>query len=191
MDLATVLAKPATTPADVRDLMPKFDEDPQPIDWAADGIYFIAQQKTANHLFRISPSSLEIQRVSSPDNLLLEHVSLTPDGKTIAYIAEDSTHMTELYVSAATPFAPRKLTEITAQVKDWKLGTVEVVSWKSKDGAIIEGILHKPADYDPARKYPLLVMIHGGPYRNFVSNAFPRRIRLPGANFPGQGRTGT
>src|SRR6202041_1403078 len=39
----------------------------------------------------------------------------------------------------------------------------EVVSWKSKDGTLIEGVLHKPADFDPKRKYPLLVKIHGGP----------------------------
>ncbi|MBT8292840.1 MAG: prolyl oligopeptidase family serine peptidase, partial [Eudoraea sp.] len=39
----------------------------------------------------------------------------------------------------------------------------EVVSWKSKDGALIEGILHKPQNYDPSKKYPLLVIIHGGP----------------------------
>jgi len=35
--------------------------------------------------------------------------------------------------------------------------------WKSRDGAAIEGILHKPADYDASRKYPLFVVIHGGP----------------------------
>jgi dipeptidyl aminopeptidase/acylaminoacyl peptidase len=48
-------------------------------------------------------------------------------------------------------------------VKDWNLGTAEVISWKSKDGTAIEGILRKPANYDASKKYPLLVMIHGGP----------------------------
>ena len=62
--------------------------------------------------------------------------------------------MAELFMSACVPFAPRKLTEMTAQVKDWKLGTTEVISWKSKDGATIEGILHKPADYDPRENIP-------------------------------------
>ena len=71
--------------------------------------------------------------------------------------------MVEIYVSPVSSFMPRKLTDSTDQVKDWKLGTVEVVSWKSEDGATIEGILHKPADYDPAKKYPLLVKMHGGP----------------------------
>ncbi|MGH9421607.1 MAG: alpha/beta hydrolase family protein, partial [Thermoanaerobaculia bacterium] len=43
------------------------------------------------------------------------------------------------------------------------LGSVELVSWKSKDGTTIEGVLHKPANYDPSKTYPLLLVIHGGP----------------------------
>ena len=35
--------------------------------------------------------------------------------------------------------------------------------WKSQDGADIEGVLHKPADFQTGRRYPLLVVIHGGP----------------------------
>ncbi len=79
--------------------------------------------------------------------------------------------MVELYVSPIASFAPRKLTDVTSQVKDWILGPVAVVSWKSQDGTRIEGILHTPADYDPAKKYPLLVKIHGGPPRNVASNS--------------------
>ena len=163
VDLAAVLVKPATTAADVRDLTAKFDEDVQPIDWGPDGIYFAAEQKTNAHIYRVNPGTLDIQRITSPDTLLIQDGSFTKDFKTAAFITEDATHMTELYVSATQPFAPRKLTDITAQVKDWKLGTVEVVSWKSQDGATIEGVLHKPADYDASRKYPLFVVIHGGP----------------------------
>jgi dipeptidyl aminopeptidase/acylaminoacyl peptidase len=49
------------------------------------------------------------------------------------------------------------------QWKDFRIATRDVVEWKSTDGTPIEGILIKPADYDPTRKYPLLVVIHGGP----------------------------
>ena len=38
-----------------------------------------------------------------------------------------------------------------------------MIQWKSKDGATIEGVLLKPKNYDPKKKYPLLVVIHGGP----------------------------
>ena len=163
VQLAAVLAKPATTPADVKDLTAKFDEDPYLIDWGPDGIYFAGLQKTNVHIFRLTPASAEIQRVSSPDALMLDEFSLSPDFKHLAYTASTPALMDELYVSTVSPFAPNKLTDMTAQVKDWNLGTAEVVSWKSQDGALIEGILRKPANYDPSHKYPLLVKIHGGP----------------------------
>jgi len=163
VDVDKVLAKAATTPADVRDLTAKFDEDPRLIDWGPDGIYFAGLQKTTGHLFRLDPSNLQITRITSPDTFLGEDASLTKDFKTVAVIAEDGSHMAELFVSPVDHFAPRKLTDFTAQVRDWTLGTAEVVSWKSQDGATIEGILHKPSDYDPTKKYPLLVLIHGGP----------------------------
>ena len=38
-----------------------------------------------------------------------------------------------------------------------------MISWKSQDGTTIEGVLIKPADFDPSKKYPLLCIIHGGP----------------------------
>jgi dipeptidyl aminopeptidase/acylaminoacyl peptidase len=187
VDLSAVLSKTATLPAEVRDLTPKFDEDVQPVDWTPEGIFFAAQQKTASHLFRLIPATLQIQRITSPDDLLLEQVSLTPDGKSFAFITEDATHMTELFVSPTAPFAPKKLTDITAQVSGWKLGTAEMVSWKSKDGATIDGVLHKPADYDPARKYPLLVMIHGGPTGTSQPTLSPDEYAYPVQTFLAKG----
>jgi dipeptidyl aminopeptidase/acylaminoacyl peptidase len=52
---------------------------------------------------------------------------------------------------------------LTAQTEGWALGSREVISWMSEDGAEIEGVLWKPPGYDPALQYPLLVDIHGGP----------------------------
>jgi dipeptidyl aminopeptidase/acylaminoacyl peptidase len=163
VELAKVVNNPATTPADVRDLTAKFDEDQYPLDWGPDGIYFAAVQKTNVHLFRINPQTDDIQRISSPDVFIAEDFSFTTDFKTVAIVTEDATHMRELSVSRVSPFLPKKLTEMTAQVKDWNLGKPEVISWKSQDGTEIEGVLYKPADYDPGRKYPLFVDVHGGP----------------------------
>src|SRR5260370_39961424 len=49
------------------------------------------------------------------------------------------------------------------QLKGFALAHREVISWKSADGTTIEGVVYKPAGFDPTRKYPLLVVIHGGP----------------------------
>lgn len=63
----------------------------------------------------------------------------------------------------ASAFPPRKLTSSTDQVKDLTLATREVVSWRSKDGTTIEGILIKPADFDPSMERALMCDLHGGP----------------------------
>jgi dipeptidyl aminopeptidase/acylaminoacyl peptidase len=163
VQLPAVLSKPATAVSEVRDLTAGFDEDPHAFDWGPDGIYFAAEQKTNAHIFRVDPQSGAIRRITSPDAILVEAASFTPDFKTVAFIAPSPAQMEELYVSRVSPFAPKKLTDMTAQVRDWNLGTAELVSWKSQDGTVIEGVLRKPADYDARRKYPLLVKIHGGP----------------------------
>src|SRR5439155_4732657 len=64
---------------------------------------------------------------------------------------------------AARPAPSRKVADMTPQIAGWNAGTLDIVSWKSQDGTAVEGVLHKPADFDPARKYPLLVVVHGGP----------------------------
>lgn len=56
-----------------------------------------------------------------------------------------------------------KITNHNDIVRNWDFGTVESVRWHSKDGIEIEGILRKPSDFDPKKKYPLLIQIHGGP----------------------------
>jgi dipeptidyl aminopeptidase/acylaminoacyl peptidase len=163
VDVERVLAQPATKAGDVQDLTAQFDEDPRIAEWGPEGIYFEGLQKTSAHLFRVNPKTKEIARVSSPDAYYLDDVSFTKDFKTLGVAAQDGTHLTEIFVSGAQKFAPRQLTDMTAQVKDWNLGSAEVISWKSQDGATIEGVLRKPANYDASRKYPLLVVIHGGP----------------------------
>lgn len=146
-----------------RSLTDAFDEQPQFVEWNGEGLYFGGLQKTAAHLFRLDPASLKVTRVTKPDHLMLGGVSLTKDGKQIAFTAASPTALNEVFVASVADFAPRQLTAMSEQVKDFKLGTREVISWPSKDGALIEGVLIKPADFDPTKKHPLLCVIHGGP----------------------------
>jgi dipeptidyl aminopeptidase/acylaminoacyl peptidase len=146
-----------------RSLTNDFDEDPTLVAWESNGIYFAGSQKTASHLFFVDPQSPKVTRVSSPDDLMASSFSFTSDGQTVAFAATSPSALNELYVSNSHSFSPRPLTQMSAQVKDWKLGTREVISWKSEDGATIEGILIKPPNFDPTKKYPLFCIIHGGP----------------------------
>ncbi|MBL8191877.1 MAG: S9 family peptidase [Acidobacteria bacterium] len=146
-----------------RSITDGFDEQPSFAEWNADGIYFSGLQKTASHLFRLDPASGKFTRVSQPDNFMFSGASFTKNGKQIAFTAPSPTSLSEVYVSSIASFAPRKLTAMTDQIKDFTLASREVISWQSKDGATIEGVLIKPADFDANKKYPLLCVIHGGP----------------------------
>src|SRR6185369_11609941 len=140
-----------------------FDESPNLLEWRADGVYFTAQQKTSSQLFRVDPASGKVTRISGPDSLMAGSFSLTRDGGQLSFTATSPTSLNEVYLSAAKNFSPRALTSMTEQTKPLVLGTREVISWKSTDGTTIEGVLIKPADFDPTKKYPLLCVIHGGP----------------------------
>lgn len=162
VDVDKALAHPVDGIEQVNDATAKFDEDPNLLDWGPEGIYFSALQKTASCVFRLDPKTNAIARVT-PCDRSIGPASFTRDFKTMAFTAADANHMTEVYTSATAAFSPRQLTRMGDQIADWTLGTAEVISWKSSDGTTIEGVLHKPADYDAAKKYPLLVVIHGGP----------------------------
>ena len=148
------------TPKSITD---DFDENAGLLDWKANGIYFTALQKTAAQLFRLDPNTGTMARLSQPDGLLAGGFSLNKDARQIAFTAGSPTTLSELFVTSADKWEPRGLTKMTAQTSNFSLGTRELVSWKSTDGAEIEGVLIKPSDFDPAKKYPLLCIIHGGP----------------------------
>jgi dipeptidyl aminopeptidase/acylaminoacyl peptidase len=140
-----------------------FDENPGLLEWKTDGIYFTGLQKTASHLFRVDPAGGKITRISGPDDMMAGSFSLTRSGDRMAFVAGSPTSMNEVFVSDVRKFAPRMLTNMTEQARAFTLGTREVISWKSQDGATIEGVLIKPANFDASKKYPLLCIIHGGP----------------------------
>ena len=140
-----------------------FDEDVSLIDWAQDGLYFGAAQRTSTHVFRIDPATGQVKRITGPDAYSIAGASFSKDHKMMAAIGAAPNRFAEIIVSSAQDFAPKPLTEMAAQWKQFQLATRELVQWKSVDGAEIEGVLIKPAGYDPSRKYPLLVVIHGGP----------------------------
>jgi len=158
----TVLAIVPAEGGPIKPLTGAFDENPGAVAWNADGIYFSSLQKAAAHLFRLDPVSLRIERVTAPDEGMFSGFTFAKDGKRLAFTSASAVSLPEVCMSGF-PFKPLPLTRMTNQTSAFILGTREVISWKSKDGTTIEGVLIKPADFDPAKKYALLCVIHGGP----------------------------
>jgi dipeptidyl aminopeptidase/acylaminoacyl peptidase len=172
--IATVPARGGTPTV----LSSAFDEDPGIVAWTSRGLYFAASARTYSYLYKLDPETRAVTKVSAADQTVNSGFSIAKDGQTIASLRSDAKSMAEVFVGT------KRLTDFTAQSASWKTSSLEVVSWKSQDGATIEGVLHKPSDFDPARKYPLLVVIHGGPTGvsravPFTSNIYPIDVWVP------------
>jgi len=138
------------------------DEDASIVSWNPAGLFLAALHGTRRLLYIVDPSTGRTSVfANAPD--VIGSVSFTTDGQALAFSAQTPTTLSEIYRSAVKEYRPTRLTQMTQQIAGWPVGTSEVVTWTSRDGERIEGVLHKPADFDPSRRYPLLVVIHGGP----------------------------
>jgi dipeptidyl aminopeptidase/acylaminoacyl peptidase len=85
----------------------------------------------------------------------------------IAVIAANEISFPEVYSAQKSinggSWQLQQLSQLGVAIEGWNLGTLETLRWKSKDGTKIEGVLRKPANYDPDKKYPLAFVVHGGP----------------------------
>lgn len=82
----------------------------------------------------------------------------------VAVIATSPSHPAELYLASNPAEEPARVTDLNAEIAGLKLGKTESLFWKSDDGLPLSGVLTFPPDFDSGRKYPLVLLIHGGPW---------------------------
>ena len=133
------------------------------VDWTSRGIYFLARNKTSMNAYIANPSSDSPRELSLPSGWTMNSVSLTKSLDKVAFIGASTNQNFEVYVTPGTSWAPQAVSNLKTQWAKFQPAKREVVSWKSKDGATIEGILLTPQNFDRSKKHPLLVIIHGGP----------------------------
>ena len=159
------LAKVASAGGVPTQLAADFDENVGPMLWTPDGIWFVAFNKTTSGFVKVDSATGRAERDAGSPFLTIGGADVTRDGKWWVILAQkDGMSLPELYRGEVTgQGGPEKLTDMTAQIASWNVGQNEVVRWPSRDGTMIEGVLHKPKDWQPGKKYPLFVVIHGGP----------------------------
>jgi len=145
-----------------KELATSFDENISQLQWNVGGIYGLAWDKTERSIVKIDDESGNVIRIPTAQDRIFG-ISFSEDATRLAYLGSTDNSLNEIFISDSDLKSPIQVTNLTAQIDGWATLESEVVSWKSEDGATIEGVLHKPKDYDPDRKYPLLVAIHGGP----------------------------
>ncbi|MEO8431235.1 MAG: prolyl oligopeptidase family serine peptidase [Acidobacteriota bacterium] len=88
--------------------------------------------------------------------------TVSPDGSSVAYVAEDPLHPPDLYVRSGDLAQPKQASEVAPALAKRPFGRAEVIEWKSVDGDTQRGALVYPAGYEKGKRYPLIVKVYGG-----------------------------
>ena len=97
--------------------------------------------RTGRGLFGIDLNDGKAERLTD-EARFLQSFSATKDGSKVAFLAYSGSEPTNVYVSNAESFTPKRLTDINSQLTDFQLGEQRVVRWDSR------------ADGEENRRYP-------------------------------------
>ena len=139
-----------------------FDNDFDALEWSADGksIFTTAPLEGRQAIYEVT--------LDGRANLLhnagsASGVQVSSDRRTIYFQMSTLDRPADLY-SLTRGAKPKKLTAHNdALLQQLEMAKYESISWKGADGARVQGWLLQPPDFDPGRKYPAVVLIHGGP----------------------------
>ncbi|NJE05120.1 S9 family peptidase [Thermococcus sp. M36] len=119
-------------------------------------IYYVATDGPRANLFRVNLEG-KIERVIGGDR----SVESFAIGDYIAFTAQDAVTPTELYV--LRDGKEKKVTDFNGWIKGYKLSKPEHFTVKASDGVEIDAWIMRPVNFEPGKKYPAVLEIHGGP----------------------------
>jgi dipeptidyl aminopeptidase/acylaminoacyl peptidase len=166
----------------VRDLLGTFTYEPERFAWASDLLLVMqAQVGGRTAIFRVGSGGGGVREVVGGARRLAG-LSLDAERRVMAYVSTEQTAPTELFVANADGSGERRITGFNdALRREVGFAAGERFTVASVGGREIEGWLMKPFGYDPTRRYPLVLYIHGGPHSNYGEGWFDEFQNLAGA----------
>jgi len=138
---------------------------PTALHWGPGGkdLRFQSGFKGTEHVFKVDVATGALSQVTKGERAV-SGFDMNEKAGLMTYFANDFRRQDDLYVSALDGSGQRQLTHLNAALgNELDLASVERVPYKSTDGWDIDGFLMKPVGFDPSKKYPMILSIHGGP----------------------------
>lgn len=132
--------------------------------WSPDAktIYFLAGDQIYHSLFKVALAGGAPVRIT--EKTYNSGFAVAPDGKTIVVARQATEKPVELYALDASGRTLRQLTHTNDDLlKQLALQSAEPFWFTGAEGAKVEGFIVKPPNFDAAKKYPVVFLIHGGP----------------------------
>jgi dipeptidyl-peptidase 4 len=143
---------------------------------SAGAVYFSASERSpiGTDIYRINLDGTGLTRLSQTDGT--HRAIFNPDFTLFADVWSNVTTppQVRLYRSSGPEVRALHLNPVTA-LRDYRLSTPEFVQVKTRDGFVMEGMLIKPPDFDPNRRYPVYQFTYAGPGASQVKNQWGGR----------------
>lgn len=124
--------------------------------------YFLAEDGDRKAVYRLDLASGRITRLSQSEDYA-KGFTLSGDGSMLYYTGQSALNSDRLYSVETKKGREHLLYDLSAEkLKGVELGTMKDWDWTAPDGTKIQGRYYLPANFDPNKKYPMLVYYYGG-----------------------------
>jgi dipeptidyl aminopeptidase/acylaminoacyl peptidase len=139
---------------------------PGGVSWSKDDrwIYVNVAELGAANLKRIDASTGKVEPLTSGNHEVISYTA-TSDASKMALVISTSTNIGDLFLLDTGSGKLTQLTRVNEELSSQlNLTDPEEIWYTSFDGKKIQGWIQKPPDFDPSKKYPFILEIHGGPH---------------------------
>ncbi len=137
--------------------------------WSPDStnLFFTTADRGRQAIQFMSVNGGAVRMAASGDSEL-DDMQFTHDGKTMVYTQQTGVSPTEIYRASSSGGTPVALTRLNDVVlNSYQLTPLEEFWVTVVDGSRVQSFVVKPPDFQAGRKYPVLMLIHGGPQGNW------------------------
>jgi len=137
---------------------------PGGLEWAAPTeLRFETGLRGTSQVFRVDMAARKFAPVTQGERSVHGY-DVNAKAGLMSYLANDFKHLDDLYVSSLDGAGERQLTHLNTKLwSELDFASVERLPYKSTDGWAVDGFLVKPLGWEPGKKYPLILSVHGGP----------------------------
>lgn len=173
---------------EARELPPTFDEEPALLGWTGDSTRMLfSEARGTAHVVYAMPTDGPPVPVYEPRRGTLQTGSLNAAGTALGFVGECWDEAPEGYLLRLGESVPQRVSGANLDLPKLPLGDTRRIAWKAADGLDIEGLLTYPVGYQATRKYPLVLVVHGGPTGVFQDSFLARFGVYPYAAFAARG----
>ena len=183
-----VIAAKGGKPRELADTLDGFGRYSEMVGWSPDGdkIYFTEVQGTTLKLAAMPMNGSPVV-ITRAKGMASSGIHLNATRTMVGFSRETLEQPPEAFISPADQCEPMQVSRVNAEFGKRSVGRTEILQWKSPDGLAIEGLLTYPAHYEKGKRYPLLLVIHGGPMGVFTEQYVGAAGLYPVAAFADRG----